>query len=268
MEYETIKLELTDGVAMLTLNRPDVLNSLNKRIMEEIRDAVATVERNDDTRVLVMTGAGRGFCAGADLTPGNDAAAGQAVSMGERAYRSLDERFNPLVRDIYNLQLPTIAAVNGVAAGAGVGLALVSDIVIAARSATFILVFAPRLGLVPDAGCTWQLPRLVGRARALGMCLLGDKLSAEMAEQWGLIWKCVDDEQLMEETVKVAERLKKGPTKAFYAVRQALDAAQNNDLHAQLDYERDAQRTRAETEDFVEGIFAFMQKREPEFKGR
>ena len=176
--------------------------------------------------------------------------------------------FNPLINEIYRLEKPVLSAVNGVAAGGGVGVALAADMVIAARSAYFVQVFGPRLGIVPDCGCTWFLPRLVGRARALGLALLGEKLPAEQAAEWGLIWKCVEDGTLMDEVAAVAERLSKGPTKAYGYIKKAYAESQRNRLDEQLEYERFCQRTLCDTSDFLEGVTAFLEKRPARFEGR
>ncbi len=260
---ETLTLAIEDGIALLTLNRPEVLNSIDTRLIADMRAAVAEVAINPDARVLLITGAGRGFCAGADL-----AAQGQrqdGMSVGQGVAHGMTVGFNPMMRELYALQKPIVAAVNGVAAGGGVGLALAADIVIAAKSASFVQVFGPRLGLIPDLGCTWHLPRLVGRARALGLALTGDKLPAEMAAEWGLIWKCVDDEALMNEARAIATKLAKGPTNAFGEIRKAVDVAGHNDFATQLDYERDVQGMLGDHPNFAAGVKAFLTKKEPEF---
>lgn len=260
---ETLTLAIEDGIALLTLNRPEVLNSIDTRLIADMRAAVAEVAINPDARVLLITGAGRGFCAGADL-----AAQGQrqdGMSVGQGVAHGMTVGFNPMMRELYALQKPIVAAVNGVAAGGGVGLALAADIVIAAKSASFVQVFGPRLGLIPDLGCTWHLPRLVGRARALGLALTGDKLPAEMAAEWRLIWKCVDDEALMNEARAIATKLAKGPTNAFGEIRKAVDVAGHNDFATQLDYERDVQGMLGDHPNFAAGVKAFLTKKEPEF---
>jgi 2-(1,2-epoxy-1,2-dihydrophenyl)acetyl-CoA isomerase len=180
----------------------------------------------------------------------------------------MEDYFNPLVRDLYHLEKPTVAAVNGIAAGGGVGLALTADIVLAAHSASFKLVFVPKLGIVPDCGASFHLQRLVGRARALGMILLGESLPAERAAEWGLIWRCVDDDELMDEAMAIAGRMAAGPTLAFPQLRRVIAAADHNTLEEQLDLERDTQRILADTADFLEGVMAFGQKRKPNFQGR
>lgn len=260
----TIKLETKDGIALLTLNRPDVLNSINMTLIAEVRAAVAEVAADDNARVLVVTGAGRGFCAGADL-----AAQGQrqeGMSIGQGVAHGMETSFNPMMRELYELPKPIIAAVNGTTAGGGVGLALSADIVIAAKSASFIQVFGPKLGLIPDLGTTWTLPRLVGRARALALTLTGDKLPAETAAEWGMIWKCVDDASLMDEAMALAAKLAKGPTGAFAEIRKAIDVSGHNTFAEQLDYERVTQGRMGDHPNFVEGVTAFLQKREAKFK--
>jgi 2-(1,2-epoxy-1,2-dihydrophenyl)acetyl-CoA isomerase len=267
MTFETVKLTRnTDGTAVLTLDRPAVLNSINQQMINELRAVIADVAHDEGTQVLILTGAGRAFCAGADLGAGGDRE--PSMSIGEGIYRSMDRGFNPLVRELAALAKPLIAAVNGVAAGGGVGLALVADIVVAARSAQFVQVFGPQLGLVPDMGCTYFLVRLLGRARARGLALLGDRLTAQQAEQWGLIWKCVVDDMLMEEAQRIARRLAAGPRQCFGYIKRALDVAELNTLSEQLDLERDSQRILGDTEDFREGVMAFLSKRKPQFKGQ
>jgi 2-(1,2-epoxy-1,2-dihydrophenyl)acetyl-CoA isomerase len=265
--FQTIKLTRnTDGTAVLTLDRPSMLNSINQQMIDELRAVIADVARDNGVQALIITGAGRGFCAGADLNRARSEKPG--VSIGESVYRSMDRGFNPLVRELAALATPVVAAVNGVAAGGGVGLALAADIVVAARSAEFIQVFGPQLGLVPDMGCTYFLVRLLGRARARGLAMLGERLTAEQAEQWGLIWKCTTDEQLLEDAHRIAQRLAAGPRQCFGYIKRALDAAELNTLSEQLDLERDFQRGLADTEDFSEGVAAFLGKRKPQFKGR
>ena len=263
MSYETILFEQSGGIARLTLNRPDRLNSFNLKMHEEVRDALGQVKGSAESRVLVLTGAGRGFCAGQDLSDRSVSPGGSATDLGE----SLEHRYNPLIRGIRSLELPVIAAVNGVAAGAGANIALACDIVIAARSASFIQSFS-KLGLVPDSGGTWFLPRLVGPARAAGLALLGDKLSAEQAAQWGMIWQCVDDAQLPSVVDDMARQFASAPTRGLARTKQALQKSWNHSLDQQLDLERDYQREVGFTADFAEGVAAFMAKRPPKFTGR
>ena len=267
MAYETILIETKDGVATLTLNRPTALNSLNKSLMDDIRAALRALVKDDDVRALIVTGAGRGFCAGADLSNAGFSD-GVARSAGENISHSMEIGYNPLVRDLAGFPKPVVAAVNGVAAGGGVGLALCADVVVAAKSAYFVQVFGPRLGLVPDMGCTWFFPQLLGRARSRALALLGDKLSAEKAAEWGLIWSCVDDDKLMGDVAALASRLAKGPAAAFSEIKRALDAAAFNTLDEQLELERNVQRRLGDLPDFREGVKAFLAKRDPEFKSK
>lgn len=260
----TIKLETTDGIAILTLNRPQVLNSIDTAMIAEIREAVKEVAVDDNARVLLITGEGRAFCAGADL-----AAQGQreeGMSVGQGVAHGMKVGFNPMMRELYALQKPIVSAINGTTAGGGVGLALVADICIAAKSASFISVFGPKLGLIPDLGVTWHLPRLVGRARAMGMALTGDKLPAETAAEWGLIWKCVEDAALKDEALAIAGKLAKGPANAFNEIRKAIDTAPHNGYDDQLEYERVTQGQLGDHPNFAEGVKAFLTKREAKFK--
>jgi len=261
MDYETILLDIADGAARLTLNRPDRLNSFTVQMHDEVSRALEAVSKSD-ARVLVLTGAGRGFCAGQDLSDRAVAPGGEGVDLGE----SLEKRYNPLIRRLTSLELPVICAVNGVAAGAGANLALACDIVIAARGAKFIQSFA-NIGLIPDSGGTWTLPRLAGQARALGLALTGESLSAERAEAWGLIWKCVDDDKLMEEASVLAAKFASAPTRGLALTKKLIRESGPRTLEAQLDVERDAQRTLGRTSDYREGVAAFMEKRAPKFSG-
>ena len=259
MAYETIEFKLEGGIARLTLNRPDRLNSFTVRMHEEVADALAGL---DGARVLVLTGAGRGFCAGQDL--GDRAVTpGQAVDLGE----SVERRYNPLIRRLTGLPMPVIARVNGVAAGAGANIALACDIVIAAKSAKFIQSFAA-IGLIPDSGGTWVLPRLVGQARALGLALTSDPLPAEQAADWGLIWKAVDDDRLDAEVDALAARFAAGPTRGLARIKQMIRESWGNSLEIELDHQRDAMRELGYSDDYREGVAAFMEKRKPSFTGR
>ncbi len=259
MAYETIEFKLEAGVARLTLNRPDRLNSFTVQMHEEVKDALAQLA---DARCLVLTGAGRGFCAGQDL---NDRAVapGEAVDLGQ----SVEQRYNPLIRKLVGLPMPVIARVNGVAAGAGANIALACDIVVAAKSAKFIQSFAA-IGLIPDSGGTWVLPRLVGQARALGLALTGEPLPAEKAEQWGLIWKAVDDEQLDEEVDALALRFAAGPTRGLARIKAMIRESWGQSLDSELDRQRDAMRELGFSDDYREGVAAFMEKRKPNFTGQ
>ncbi len=267
MSYQNILLETAEGIARLTLNRPQSLNSINKGLIDDIRSALRALRKDESVRALIVTGAGRGFCAGADLA-GNDFGDGVQRSVGEGVSHSMEIGYNPLVRELSGFPKPVICAVNGIAAGGGVGLALCGDVVIAAKSASFVQVFGPRLGLVPDMGCTWFLPQLLGRARSRALALFGDRLPAEKAAEWGLIWAAVDDDKLMSEAQALAQRLAKGPALAFTEIKRVLDAAAFNSLDEQLELERNTQRRLGDTDDFREGVTAFLSKREPKFKGK
>ena len=262
MSYQTILFESHGGVARLTLNRPERLNSFNTEMHAEVRGALAEV-RSSAARVLVITGAGRGFCAGQDLGDRAVAPGGQAADLGE----SIERHYKPLVLGLRSLPLPVIAAVNGVAAGAGANIALACDVVIAARSASFVQAFA-RLGLVPDSGGTWFLPRNVGTARALGLALLGEKLAAEQAAAWGLIWRCVDDAELAGTVETLAQGLAAAPTRGLARTKQAIYESWGRSLAEQLDVERDYQAELGRTADYAEGVAAFSEKRAPRFLGR
>ena len=259
----SILVSVEAGVQRITLNRPDKLNAFNPEMHGLLRAALAQADSDPAIRCVLLTGAGRGFCAGQDLSErevkGGDAPIDLSVT--------ISSYYNPLVRRMRALPKPIVCAVNGVAAGAGASIALACDLVLAARSASFIQAFA-RIGLVPDSGGTYFLPRLVGRARAMGLALLGDKLAAEDAERWGLIWKCVDDDKLPEEAAKLAQALARGPTRGYGLIKRALEASTDNTLDAQLELERDLQREAGFSADYREGVAAFLAKRKPEFNGR
>ncbi|WP_028101920.1 2-(1,2-epoxy-1,2-dihydrophenyl)acetyl-CoA isomerase PaaG [Pseudoduganella violaceinigra] len=262
MSYESIKFEIAEGVATLTLNRPDKLNSFTQAMHLEVREALSQLRADKSVRVLVLTGAGRGFCAGQDLGDRAVAPGGDAVDLGE----SVEKFYAPLVLALRELPLPVICAVNGVAAGAGANLALACDIVLAAKSASFIEAFC-KLGLIPDTGGTWHLPRLIGHARASGLAMLGEKLSAERAEQWGLIWKAVPDEELMNEAMAMAKHFATAPTKGLAFTKHALRASYDNTLPEQLKLEGEMMRELGYSHDYREGVDAFINKRAPNFKG-
>ena len=263
MSYNTIQFELNDGVAVLTLDRPDALNSFNTEMHAEVRDALKTVRKDSSIRCLLLTGSGRGFCAGQDLNDRAVAPGDEAPDLGV----SIENNYNPLIKTLMGLEMPVICAVNGVAAGAGANIALACDIVLAARSAIFIQAFC-KIGLIPDSGGTWHLPRALGMARAKGLSLLGDKLPAEQAEAWGMIWKCVEDQELMEQALTMARRFATQPTRGLAYIKRALHASAAHSIEQQLDLEKDLQRLAGRTEDYSEGVAAFMGKRKPQFKGR
>ena len=262
MSYQNILFEVSDGIARLTLNRPERLNSFNTEMHGEVRAALASLG-GSAARVLVLTGAGRGFCAGQDLSDRAVAAGGQTPDLAA----SIEQHYKPLVLALRALPLPVIAAVNGVAAGAGANLALACDIVIAARSAVFVQAFA-RLGLVPDSGGTWLLPRLVGTARAIGLAFLGDKLAAEEAAAWGLIWRCVEDADFAQVVDDMARQLAAAPTRGLARTKQAIYESFGRSLAEQLDIERDYQGELGRSADYAEGVAAFAAKRTPRFSGR
>ena len=259
MTYETITATRADGIARITLNRPDRLNSFTRAMHAELRDALAAL---GDARVVVLTGAGRGFCAGQDL---NDRAVapGEAVDLGA----TVEESWNPLIRTLATLPQPVIARVNGVAAGAGANIALASDMVVAAKSAKFIQSFSA-LGLIPDSGGSWHLPRLIGQARALGLALTGEPLPAEKAAEWGLIWKCVDDDALDAEVDALATKLAALPPLGLAAIKSIIRTSPGRTLDEELDLQRDEMRRLGFTRDYHEGVAAFLEKRPARFEGR
>lgn len=264
MTFQNIQFDVTAGVAHLTLNRPDKLNSFTGAMHAEMRTALDRVQDNKSVRVLVLTGAGRGFCAGQDLAdPDMAMAAGQAMpDIGN----VVEKNYKPLILRLQNLRVPTIAAVNGIAAGAGASVALACDLVVAAKSASFLQAFS-KIGLIPDTGGTWFLPQRVGMARALGLAMLADKLSAEKAAEWGLIWQVVDDAELASTIEALAAKLAAMPTKALVRTRQAMHAAPMHTLEQQLSMEGGFMRELGWSPDYAEGVAAFMEKRAPEFTG-
>jgi 2-(1,2-epoxy-1,2-dihydrophenyl)acetyl-CoA isomerase len=259
MAYETIDFKADGPIVRITLNRPDRLNSFTMEMHEELRDALASL---GDARVLVLTGAGRGFCAGQDL---NDRAVapGEPVDLGE----TVTKCWNPLVRTLTSLPQPVIARVNGVAAGAGANIALACDIVVAAKSAKFIQSFSA-IGLIPDSGGTFVLPRLVGQARALGLALTGDPLPSEQAAEWGLIWKAVDDEALDDEVDALANRLASLPPLGLSAIKEMIRTSWQYSLDEELERQAGTMRRLGFTDDYREGVAAFLEKRSPTFRGR
>lgn len=262
MTFEHILFSIEDGVARLGLNRPEQLNSFNTQMHEEVRQALKTVRQSGEARVLLLTAEGRGFCAGQDLGDRNVAPGAAVPDLGE----SIERFYNPLIRTLRELPMPVICAVNGVAAGAGANIPLACDLVLAARSASFIQAFC-KIGLIPDSAGTWALPRLVGMARAKALALLGDRLSAEQAVEWGLIYRCVDDADLRDEALKLARHLATQPTYGLALIKRSLHASLDNSFEQQLTLERDLQRLAGRSEDYREGVSAFMAKRTPVFKG-
>ncbi|GAB5504896.1 MAG: 2-(1,2-epoxy-1,2-dihydrophenyl)acetyl-CoA isomerase PaaG [Rhizobiaceae bacterium] len=259
---DTVIHERRGGYDRLTLNQPDRLNPFNEQQHQALAAALDEIEKNDECRVVVLTGAGRGFCAGQDLGERDFTDVSRKYDLGA----GLEKYYNPLVRRLRALDKPVICAVNGVAAGAGANIALSADIVIAARSASFIQIFA-RIGLIPDAGGTWWLTQRLGEARAKALALTTEPLSAEKAAEWGLIWKVVDDEVLMKEAVALAVELSNGPTNAYALAKKAIQAASSNSLDAQLDLERELQREAGYSDDYREGVAAFREKRPANFRG-
>ena len=259
----SILVSLETCVLTVTLNRPDRLNAFNPEMHQLLRKALERAADEPEVRVVLLTGAGRAFCAGQDLSERNVSPGAAPIDLSV----SLGSHYNPLVRRLRALPKPVLCAVNGVAAGAGANIALACDLVVAARSASFVQAFS-RIGLLPDSGGTFFLPRLVGTARAMGLALLGEKLSAEDAAAWGLIWKVVDDDALASHAMEMARQLAAGPTKGYGLLKKALYASAGNSLDAQLDLERDSQREAGLSEDYREGVRAFMEKRKPVFKGK
>ena len=262
MTYNTLLFNIEAGIAELTLNRPERLNSFSLEMHDELRAVMQQIETNASIRAVLLTGAGRGFCTGQDLT----ARQGDNSDASGRVRASLDENFNPFIRRLRKLKQPVICAVNGVAAGAGANLALACDIVIAAESASFLQAFV-KIGLIPDCGGTYFLPRLIGSARATALALLAEKIPANQAAEWGMIWRCVQDQELMGEARAVAARLAAGPSTALGLIKQAMQVSANHTLDQQLDWERDAQGLAGTSPDFAEGVAAFLEKRPAKFTG-
>ena len=263
MDYQNILFTTQDGIARLTLNRPDKLNSFTGAMHAELRDALDRIQADKTMRVLVIAGAGRAFCAGQDLADPDMAVGATMPDVGN----VVEQNYKPLILRLQNLRVPTVAMVNGVAAGAGASLALACDLVIAGKGASFLQAFS-KIGLVPDTGGTWFLPQRVGMARAMGLAMLADKLPAEKAAEWGLIWQAVEDADLTATVDKLATQLSTMPTKALVRTRQALHAAPTHTLEQQLSMEGGFMRELGWSPDFAEGVAAFMEKRAPRFTGQ
>lgn len=262
MSFETIKYEINNNIATLTLNRPEVFNSLNEQMHAELKTALASVKKDKSIRVLVITGEGKAFCAGQDLNDRSVNNKDEKLDLGE----SIERKYNPLIKSIYNLEIPVICKVNGVAAGAGVGIALACDFVIANEKASFIQAFC-KIGLVPDSGNSFFLPQLVGMARAKELCMLGDKLSAQTAQEYGLISKVYSAEQINEEVQKLATHFSTAPTYGLSLIKKALNESVENSLEEQLELEKNLQRAAGHSNDYKEGVAAFLEKRAPNFQG-
>jgi 2-(1,2-epoxy-1,2-dihydrophenyl)acetyl-CoA isomerase len=262
MSYQTILFSNQGGIARITLNRPERLNAFSEQMHEDLRDAIGKVRTDSAARVLVLSGAGRGFCAGQDLSERKPVVNGEPRDLST----TLERNYKPLILSLRTLDLPVIGVVNGVAAGAGVSLALACDIVIAAKSASFILAFA-KLGLVPDAGLTYFLPRLIGQSRARAVSMLGERIGAEQAAQWGMIWRCVEDADLAAESDKLAAHFAQAPTRGVALTKQVIDASYDNGLGAQISLEAKLQAELGRTNDYKEGVAAFLEKRMAKFTG-
>ncbi|MFT5759405.1 MAG: 2-(1,2-epoxy-1,2-dihydrophenyl)acetyl-CoA isomerase [Alteromonadaceae bacterium] len=266
--FETIQVENNNGVALITLNRPDKLNSFNTQMHIEMQQALDNAVSDDAVKSILITGAGRGFCAGQDLSD-------RAVSVDSKdeaptapdLSSSIEKYYNPLIRRITNSPKPVVCAVNGVAAGAGASIAIACDVVIAARSASFVLAFA-NIGLVPDSGCTWNLTHAIGLARAKAFAMLGERVKAEQALEWGMIWQVADNENLMSEAIVLAERLAAQPPLAMQHTKQLMNTAFEHSLDSQVERERLAMQYLGKTEDYKEGVAAFMEKRKPVYQGK
>jgi len=263
-DYKNITLEKNNGVATIVLNRPDKLNSFNNEMHEELRHALDDIAADGESRAVLLTGAGRGFCAGQDL--GDRAVASESDKAPDLSV-SVEKNYNPLIRRLTQLPMPIICAMNGVAAGAGASIVMACDIVIAARSSSFILSFA-KIGLVPDSGSSWHFSRAIGLPRAKALAMLGNKLPAEQAEQWGLIYQVVDNEVLMDEANKLVEHLAKQPTEALANIKRLVHSSFDHNISDQLERERAAMQHLGQSHDYQEGVAAFMDKRDPVFKGK
>jgi 2-(1,2-epoxy-1,2-dihydrophenyl)acetyl-CoA isomerase len=258
-----ILFEIEQGVARLTLNRPDVLNSFNRAMARELSDALASIATNDAVRAVLLTGAGRGFCAGQDLAEASPRPDGSLPDLGD----FVRDGYNPIIRAIRTLEKPVVCAVNGVAAGAGANLAFACDLVFASREASFIQSFA-KIGVIPDSGGTFILPRIVGLQRATALTMLAEKITAEQAEEWGLVYRVVEPPALVDVTFTVAAQLATQPTRGLGLIKRAFNHSLGVDLDKQLDYEEELQREAGRTADYAEGVRAFLEKRKPRFEGR
>ena len=263
MGEEVLLVEKMDGYRVLTLNRPEKLNAFNIDLHIALRSALEDVASDEDCRAVMITGAGRGFCAGQDLGDRDFSDSDQASDLGA----TIEAYYNPLVRQIRALELPVVCVVNGVAAGAGANIALACDIVLAAKSARFIQSFA-KIGLVPDSGGTWILPHLIGEARAKALALTATPVFAEQAEQWGMIWKAIDDEDLMAEAHKMMRDFAIAPTVSLGLTKSGIQSAATNTFSEQIDLERDLQREAGSSADYIEGVTAFLEKRQPQYTGK
>jgi 2-(1,2-epoxy-1,2-dihydrophenyl)acetyl-CoA isomerase len=268
MAYSTVKYKIEDGVATIILNKPERYNALGKDILVELHDCVIKSAADDSVKVVLISGAGKAFCAGADISNAPEKNTDALLQQGERAYQGMTQYYNPIIQTIHEMDKPVIAAVNGVTAGYGVSLALCCDMVFAAESASFIQVFVPNLGIVPDGGATWLLPRLTTTARAMGMFLTGEKIKAQQAEDWGMIWKCVPDDELMATAQALATRLSNGPTLGIRSLKIAMNQTHENSLQRHLQLEASLQKVCCGSMDFAEGCMAFGEKRKPKFIGK
>ena len=263
-DYKNITVVKNKAIATITLNRPEKLNSFNTEMHEELADALDDVAADGESRALLLTGAGRGFCAGQDLS---DRAVSSDSEESPDLSMSVEKFYNPLIRRLTTLPMPVICAMNGVAAGAGASIVMACDIVLAARSSSFILSFA-KVGLIPDSGSSWHFSRAIGLPRAKALAMLGNKLPAEQAEQWGLIYQVVDDESLVEEANKLAEHLAKQPTEALAIIKRLIHSSFDHNIEEQLERERSAMQHLGKSHDYREGVAAFMEKRAPNFRGK
>jgi 2-(1,2-epoxy-1,2-dihydrophenyl)acetyl-CoA isomerase len=261
--YQTILFEIAGGVARLTLNRPEKLNSFTVAMHAEVHAALEVIRRDTNVRVLLLTGTGRAFCAGQDLNDRAVAPGSTPADLGD----SIEKYYGPLIKSLRALPLPVVCAVNGIAAGAGANLAFCCDLVIATKSAGFLEPFC-KLGLIPDTGGTYMLPRLAGPARALGLAMLGEKITAEQAAAWGLIWKCIEDAEFSQTIETIVGQLANGPTLGYARIKQAIQASAHNSFDQQVDLERDFMRELGRSADYREGVAAFLAKRPPQFQGK